>query len=110
MRETVSFSVCSLRAARTTLAENPSAAPALESHDDYHRSAPTPEHFVPLLYVAGLAAAANRGLEVLVDGYAYGSLSMAAYTLDATCPTEDDERSSAALPDPAIVPAADTNA
>lgn len=95
--------------ARTTLTENPSAAPALQSHDDYLRSAPTPEHFIPLLHIAGLASAANRGLEVLVDGYAYGSLSMASYTLDATCPTEHDTRPAARLPDPAIVPAEDTN-
>lgn len=96
-------------AARTTLTEDPSSAPALRHHADYGRSAPTAEHFLPLLYIAGLAAAADRALEVLVDGYAYGSLSMASYTLDATCPTAKDARPSAGLPDPAIVPAEDTN-
>jgi len=46
---------------------------------------------------------------VLVDGYAFGSISMAAYTLDAKCPTEKDARPSAGLPDPALVAPEDTN-
>src|SRR5678816_2288472 len=70
-------------AARQVLTTSPADIPRLRSHPDYARSVPTPEHFLPLLYVAGLASAARRPLQVLVDGYAYGSLSMAAYTLDA---------------------------
>ena len=96
-------------AAKTLLTDQPHAVASLQNHDDYLRSAPTPEHFIPLLYIAGLAGAAKRPLEVLVDGYAYGSLSMASYTLDAKCPIERDDRPAAGLPDPAIVPAADTN-
>jgi 4,5-DOPA dioxygenase extradiol len=85
--------------------------PALRDHLDYARSVPTPDHFVPLLYVAGLASVANRPLELLVDGYAYGSVSMAAYTLDAQCPADrEDARPSAGLPNPADVPADETNA
>jgi 4,5-DOPA dioxygenase extradiol len=33
------------------------------------------------LYIAGLASEAKRTLETLIDGYAFGSLSMASYTL-----------------------------
>jgi 4,5-DOPA dioxygenase extradiol len=40
-----------------------------------------PGHFLPLLHVAGLAAAAHRPFDLLVDGFEHGSLSMAAYSL-----------------------------
>jgi 4,5-DOPA dioxygenase extradiol len=70
-------------AVRATLTERPSEIASLRSHADYARSAPTPDHFIPVVYTAGLAAAASHPLELLVDGYAYGSISMAAYTLDA---------------------------
>jgi len=61
-------------------------------------------------YIAGLAEAAGRPLASLVEGYAYGSLSMAAYTLDADCPIEaGDTRPAASLPDPTVVPPDDTN-
>jgi 4,5-DOPA dioxygenase extradiol len=97
-------------AARAVLTEKPNEVPALRNHGDYARSAPTPDHFIPLLYIAGLAGAANRRLELLIDGHAYGSISMAAYTLDAKCPTEfGDKGPSAALPDPSVVPPLNTN-
>ena len=69
--------------ARALMTADPSAAPRLSSHGDWDLAAPTPDHFLPLLYLAGLAAAAGRRADVLVDGYAYRSLSMTAYTLDA---------------------------
>ncbi len=97
-------------AAREVLAERPGDAAGLRAHGDYTSSHPTPDHFIPLLYLAGLAAAAGRGAEVLIDGYAYGSLSMASYMLDANPPAASGEgRPAAGLPDPAVVPAEDTN-
>lgn len=96
-------------AARTVLTSQPSAAPGLQSHSDFRLSHPIPDHFIPLLYIAGLASAAGRPLQVLVDGYAFGSLSMASYTLDLTAPAERDPRPSAGLPDPAVVSPEDTN-
>ena len=62
-------------------ADKPSEAVRLSKHPDFARSAPTPDHFIPLLYLAGLASAASRSANVLVDGYAFGSLSMASYAL-----------------------------
>jgi 4,5-DOPA dioxygenase extradiol len=98
-------------AVRAALTEKPSAVPALQAHRDYAKSAPTTEHFIPLLYIAGLASAAEQPLELLVDGYAYGSLSMAAYTLDADSLTANgDSRPAAGLPNPSVKPAEDTNA
>ncbi len=84
--------------AKRVLAERPGDAAALASHRDYARSAPTPEHFLPLLYLAGLAAAAGKGADVLVEGPAYGSLSMTSYTLDAQCPRQDQPGAGAAAP------------
>lgn len=72
-------------AARELLTTRPGDADALVAHPDYRQAAPTPEHFLPVLYLAGLAAAAGEPLRTLVDGHAYGSLSMAAYGLDARC-------------------------
>ena len=72
--------------ARALMTERAHDAPSLVSHRDYRMAVPTDEHFLPLLYIAGLAAAEGKQAKVLIDGYAYGSLSMTAYTLDAHCP------------------------
>jgi 4,5-DOPA dioxygenase extradiol len=68
-------------AATEIMTNAPADATKLEHHADFARAAPTPDHFIPLLYVAGLAAAAGQTADVLVDGYAMGSLSMTSYTL-----------------------------
>ena len=78
----------------------------LEGHTDFARAAPTPDHFIPLLYIAGLASAAGQTADVLVDGYAMGSLSMASYTLGGHELDVDSERGAPPLPD---VPADETN-
>ena len=97
-------------AARATMTERPGDAAALRDHGDCRHAAPTPEHFIPLLHLAGLAAAAKQRAQVLIDGYAFGSLSMTSFTLEARCPTgEGNGRPAASLPDPRNVPAEDTN-
>ena len=75
--------------AKVQMLSEPTTIAGLDAHRDYRTAVPTPDHFIPLLYLAGLAAAdpAQPGqIDVLVEGYAYGSLSMTAYTLGLTCP------------------------
>lgn len=68
-------------AARTAMAERPEDVASLAHHRHYALASPTPDHFLPLLYLGGLAAAAGQPAKVLVSGGAMGSLSMTAYVL-----------------------------
>jgi 4,5-DOPA dioxygenase extradiol len=43
--------------------------------EDARLSVPTPEHYLPLLYVAGLQRA-DEAMEFPADGYDLGSVSM----------------------------------
>ena len=72
--------------ARSVLSTTPADAARLAEHRDFAMAAPTPDHFIPLLYLAGLCGDAGHPADVLVDGYAMGSLSMTAYTLDVELP------------------------
>jgi 4,5-DOPA dioxygenase extradiol len=96
-------------AARELLTSDASRVPSLVSHADFDAAVPTPDHFLPVLYLAGLAAAAGKPAEVLVDGYAMGSLSMTAYTLDLHVPDAAGAGAAPTLPPPDVVPPEDTN-
>jgi 4,5-DOPA dioxygenase extradiol len=94
-------------AARAALTANPADVLRLEDHPAYALAAPTPDHFPPLLYFAGLASAAATPIRVLVDGYAMGSLSMAAYSIGADIEVPAvAEQEAAGVPD---IPADETN-
>ena len=48
-------------------------------HPDYTMAVPTPDHFIPLLYTAGLSVASSNSAAALIRGYSLGSLSMTCY-------------------------------
>jgi 4,5-DOPA dioxygenase extradiol len=60
---------------------DPTRTAALDGDADYRGAVPTPDHFLPALYLAGLADAAGERPQQLIGGCIYGSLSMAAYTI-----------------------------
>jgi 4,5-DOPA dioxygenase extradiol len=108
-------------AAMAVMADEPGDAARLAAHPDFGAAAPTPDHFIPLLYLAGLAGAAGEGAAAFIEGYAYGSLSMTAYGLGtapalgapalgtARAPAPDGD-TGPLLPDPDVVPPEETNA
>lgn len=68
-------------AAREAMTEAPGDLLDVQGRPDFDLAVPTADHFIPLLYVAGLADAAGDRCGVLVDGYIGGSLTMTSYTI-----------------------------
>lgn len=75
-------------------------------HPDYAAAVPTPDHFIPLLYIAGLGSGQPPAKAVL-RGYSLGSLSMTAYSVG--CDVQTTNQGAAAATLPAEVPADQTN-
>jgi 4,5-DOPA dioxygenase extradiol len=87
------------------LASAPADILSVGAHPDYALAVPTPDHFIPLLYVAGLAG--SEPVRPLIRGYSLGSLSMSCYGLGVELAVSGAGRSAATLP--AGVPADGTN-
>jgi 4,5-DOPA dioxygenase extradiol len=68
-------------AAQEVMVESPELAVRLAQHDDYDLASPTPDHFLPLLYLAGLASLSDEKVGVMVEGCVMGSLSMTSLAL-----------------------------
>lgn len=94
-------------ATRDVMTQNPTQLADLQSHPDYKLAVPTDEHFIPLLYLAGLAKAAGETAQVLIEGYSMASLSMTSYTVGCSDKiTIRDERGAPPIQD---VPGGQTN-
>jgi 4,5-DOPA dioxygenase extradiol len=89
------------------LARDPADALKVMEHADYNLAVPTPDHFVPLLYLAGLASAEGLRPEPLLRGYSMGSISMTCYGIGAEVELRKDPTCAARLP--AGVPPEQTN-
>lgn len=94
-------------AAAAKLADDPGRILDLTSHADYRLAVPTPDHFIPLLYIAALAAEGEGSAKALVRGYAMGSISMSCYGVGMS--EADCREASDAAGLPPDVPADQTN-
>jgi 4,5-DOPA dioxygenase extradiol len=91
------------------LADNPAGIARVTAHPDFAKAAPTPDHFVPLLYLAGMAEAAGERPSLLIKSNLMGSVSMASYGLGLARPVEAGAQGEQAGALPAGIPADETN-
>jgi 4,5-DOPA dioxygenase extradiol len=61
--------------------DDPKRVVDLHNDRDYELAVPTADHWLPAVYFAGVVGATGSHAEVLVDGYAMGSLSMTSLTV-----------------------------
>ena len=69
-------------ATRSVMTSEPAQLGSVLELPEAQPAVPTPDHFLPLAYIAGIADAAGTPARTLIDGYAYGSLSMTSYIVD----------------------------
>ncbi|HKO89361.1 MAG TPA: 4,5-DOPA dioxygenase extradiol, partial [Burkholderiales bacterium] len=82
----------------------------IQTHPSYGQAVPTMEHFLPLVYFAGLCDAAKESAEVLVEGGTLGAITMTSYVLGmAPCAEGALKQPAAPLPDPKGTPPEQTN-
>ena len=80
------------------LDDRPSEILRVTGHQDYRLAVPTPDHFVPVLYVAGLATE-SEPVRPLIRGYAMGSISMSCYGIGTDVQLHQNPAESAELPE-----------
>ena len=67
--------------ARAVLRRDPSQLTDLVESADFSLAVPTPDHFLPLAYLAGLASSAATVPSTFAEGCVLGSLSMTSYAI-----------------------------
>lgn len=71
---------------REAMTTRPAALADTQRHADYALAVPTPEHFLPLAYLAGLCVACGETASPFAEGRTLGSLSMTSYLLGMAPP------------------------
>lgn len=98
------------RMVRQTMATKPEELMNVVNHPAYSLAVPTPEHFLPLAYLAGLSAVAKQPVEELVEGGTMGAITMTSFVLGCGRMQKPQSAQTAArLPDPVDVPPQHTN-
>ena len=73
---------------REVMTTAPGDLPSVQAAADYARAVPTPEHFLPVAYLAGLCEASGQVAIPFAEGRTLGSLSMTSYLLGMQAPTQ----------------------
>lgn len=68
-------------AVREVMTTRPGDLPSVLRHPDFALAVPTPEHFLPLAYVAGLCDAAGEAAQPFAEGGTFGAITMTSYLL-----------------------------
>ncbi len=99
-------------AVRELMTMEPANIGLAAGHPDFAMSVPTPDHFLPLVYLCGLCAEAGQPATTVLEGGTLGSITMTSYALGIAGPIEANANSAnaAPLPDAQVVPPEDTNA
>lgn len=64
---------------RDIMKTNPEMIATVTEHEVYSLAVPTPDHFLPLAYIAGIAATTDAKVSVFNDERTMGSLSMTSF-------------------------------
>jgi len=94
---------------RELMTSRPGALESVQRHPDYALAVPTPDHFLPLAYLAGLCQAAGETAQPFAEGRTLGSLSMTSYVLGMSAMPLSDLRGLQAQSLPGDVPPEQTN-
>lgn len=96
---------------KQVMTSDPRQLATAHTHPDYRPCVPTPEHFLPLLYIAGIASASGDAVTTFAEGGTMGAITMTSYLVGGRQQAARQPGSSeqAPLPDPRDVPPEQTN-